>query len=178
MSNILVTGFGSFGKVDQNPSAWLAEHSGERFDVLEVRYQAVDSFLADLDESGFDAWLMMGVHGYATGHRLEFTARNVIGATPDVLGCATPGVIDPAGVPQISSPLWNPAWVDEERGFLASDDAGAFLCNYLFYQGLRRFPNKRIGFLHVPPFSIIPADQQLEMVRELLGKIALDSSAE
>ena len=58
---ILVTGFGSFGEVIENPSAALAASSGCSYEVLEVSFEAVDQFLERLDRGSFDKLLLLGV---------------------------------------------------------------------------------------------------------------------
>jgi pyrrolidone-carboxylate peptidase len=49
----------------------------------------------------------------------------------------------------------------------ASVDAGSYLCNYLLYRALLRFPEKRIGFLHVPAFSVVPFEEQICVLRTI-----------
>ncbi|RYG26913.1 hypothetical protein EON82_01475 [bacterium] len=170
----LVTGFGPFLTVTDNPSQRLAEGSGRPFEVLEVSYAAADAFLASLDPERFDTLLMLGV---AKGRELptpELYARNWRGDTPDVQGKSLPGPIEPSEPLLIESTLWDPhllADLEVSLNLHTSLDAGSYLCNYASYRALRMFPKKRIGFLHVPPFEKLPQDRQADLLAAVLQKI-------
>ncbi|MFM9872505.1 MAG: hypothetical protein ACKVQS_03450 [Fimbriimonadaceae bacterium] len=166
---LLVTGFGSFRDIDENPSGWLAGQLGGQ--VLEVSFAAVDEFLSGLDVEGFDVWLMIGVHGSAERMHLETVGRNFVGAGADVRGVvAGPGVIDPSLPPALSGTLFD-ADCEGEKACLTID-AGGYLCNYLYFLGLARFPGKRIGFLHVPRIEVMGLEDQLVEVRRILRELS------
>jgi pyroglutamyl-peptidase len=170
----LVTGFLAFEGFDVNPSALLAERCGRRFELIEVSYVAVDAFLDRLDPDSFDRWLMLGVAGKSSRMRTENFGRNVIGARSDVRGNASVGEIEPGGPAQIAGTMWNsPAFAIESSVRRPSDDAGDYLCNYIYYRGLRKFggAGKQIGFLHVPPLERIPLDAQLADLQTILCEI-------
>ena len=57
----------------------------------------------------------------------------------------------------------------------ASVDAGGYLCNYLYFQSLKKLQNTDVGFLHVPPESAIPLPMQLEIVREILNVMSVNT---
>lgn len=166
----LVTGFGPFGSFATNPSSLLAAECGRPFQILEVNYAAVDRFLSELPAESFDLLVMLGVAGQSQRMRFELTARNCVGATPDVRGVILgPGPIDPAAPPQFSlSPsqamLANEHW---ESSF----DAGEYLCNYIYFRANQRFPAKRLHFIHVPPFEAIPPDIQLAELGRMLASL-------
>lgn len=166
-----MTGFGPFGDVTDNPSAFLAEHSGYPFKVMEVSYAAVDESLETLKNENFDTLVMLGVSSEATEIRLEAVARNHVGDTPDVKGVvAGPGPIDPDGPPQIHASLWT-----KDKGLRGrptremSQDAGSYLCNYALFQALRKYPDKAVGFIHVPSFEMMDSDLQLAELAEILA---------
>jgi pyrrolidone-carboxylate peptidase len=169
-----VTGFGPFGTVTENPSATLAETCGRPFEVLEVAYVAADAFVDRLDPSSFDALLMLGV---ATGRHEptpELFARNWRGDVADVRGVDDPGPIEEGQPLLIESTLWNPhllAELEVHPGLHTSLDAGSYLCNYLSYRALRRFPEKRVGFLHIPAFEQMSREKQTEILNVVLEKI-------
>jgi pyroglutamyl-peptidase len=170
----LVTGFLAFEGFDVNPSALLAERSGRRFELIEVSYAVVDQFIEQLDPDSFDIWLIMGVAGRSTRMRLESTGRNVIGGRTDVRGSATTGEIDPNGPAAIAGTLWTaPSFAIETDSRRPSDDAGDYLCNYIYYRALRRFDgmNKRIGFLHVPPLGTMALERQVDELSSILREI-------
>lgn len=89
---------------------------------------------------------------------IETTARNFDGATkPDNAGIQRAGsMIAPDGPATLSATFPANALLAalKDAGFQAelSEDAGAYLCNHLFYRSLHaytgRFP---YGFVHVPP---------------------------
>ncbi|KAF8017545.1 hypothetical protein BT93_H2658 [Corymbia citriodora subsp. variegata] len=64
----------------------------------------------------------------------------------------------------------------EKKGYDVnlSDNAGRFICNYVYYHSLR-FAEQRGGrslFVHVPPFSRIDEETQMNFVASLLEAIA------
>jgi pyroglutamyl-peptidase len=167
---LLVTGFGPFLDHTANPSQALAESCGAPFVVLEVSYRSVIGFIESLDASSFDALLSIGLADKAEAAQFETVGRNFVGATPDVRGeVFGPGVIDPTGPPAIASTLWHGLDTSEA---VPSADAGGYLCNYLLYLALRRFPQRRVGFLHVPPFEVMHADRQRALVGSLCRQLA------
>ncbi|MBX3110994.1 MAG: hypothetical protein KF857_03215 [Fimbriimonadaceae bacterium] len=171
---VLTTGFGPFLRVTENPSAWLVERCGAPFVVLPVGYDAVDAFLEGLDPSSFDALVMVGVHGRARKIRLECVARNVVGGTPGSDGQARrPGRIDPKGPDRIRTSLWREVvWPGAADHFTLADNAGDYLCNYSFYRAASRFPEKRVGFVHVPPFDRMERETQREALQKLVSEIS------
>lgn len=165
---LFVTGFGAFSTFQDNPSAYLAKNCGLPHRVLEVSYAAVDEFLENLDLSEFDGLLSLGLAAGTAVYRLEMIGRNTIGQALDVRGVAGPSKIG-LGPHQLSSSLWE--GLQPLDGFEWSTSAGDYLCNYILYRALERFPEKRIGFLHIPPPETIPLDRQLQDFRALLATL-------
>ncbi len=170
---VLTTGFGPFGRFDSNPSAWLVEQCGRPHVVLPVSYAEVDRHVAGLDASTFDILVMVGVHGRARKMRLEQTARNTVGAHPDVDGhIAGPGLIDPLGPPLVKTRLSSEAWwPGAEAVFTRTDDAGAYLCNWIFYRAASRFQDRCFGFVHVPDWRRLDRERQSAAFGELLARL-------
>lgn len=154
--SLLITGFGPFPGVADNPSGRLARELGGT--VLETRYRFVDAWFAATARP--DGLLMLGVDASATELRLETVARNWTGHTPDAEGIVAPGTIDPSAPPMLAATLW-PA--EALVRYTVSVDAGSYLCNYSFFRALRTWPDARIGFVHIPPSGVTSAD-----IRELL----------
>lgn len=166
---VFVTGFGPFGSVKENPSGALARSSGRPFAELPVTFEAVDDFLSKFDPSSFSAVLHIGVAAGSRVMRLETTGRNIIGATADINGNVRGGEITPHA-PDLKSSIWTPG--DAVRGETRwSNHAGSYLCNYLLYRSLERFPTVRIGFLHVPRFNAMPEPRQQAALARLLSAI-------
>ena len=170
-----VTGFGAFGSVTDNPSAKLAESCGRPFQVLEVAYSAADEFLAGLSPDSFDRLLMLGVASGRDRLTPELFARNFIGPAKDVRGYVVEGAIEEGAPLLFESTLWTPDVVSEIVAYdphtKISMDAGEYLCNYISYRALQRFPDKRVGFLHVPPVEKLPLEVQKVTLGRILGLI-------
>jgi len=177
---VLVTGFGSFGQFIPNPSTEVArilgDNSAQPPHVIEVSFAAVDSFVDQLDPTTFDRWLMLGATAHSDRMRVERVARNRVGALPDVRGIVRgPAEIDAGSGEALPGTLWDSVHPSDSDGWAWSDDAGDYLCNYLYWRALRRFPQKRIGFVHVPPAERMPITKQLEVARELLRRVRVES---
>jgi pyroglutamyl-peptidase len=166
----LVTGFGPFRGVEENPSAWLAENSGRHYAVIPVGYAAARAFVQGFDHAEFDRWVMLGVSGHASRMRLELYARNRVGDGDDVEGTVLgPGPIDPNAPRVLGSTLWTEADLTGSESFELSADAGEYLCNYLYFLALAR--SLTVGFVHVPPFATMTAERQEEALDELLERL-------
>lgn len=168
----LVTGFGPFPGVDDNPSAVLARESGEAHRVLDVSYDAAEAFVRDLDPSSFDRLLLIGVAASRDHLSLELFARNGCGRAPDVAGCVRAGRILDDFPLLLPSTLFEP---EASAQILAGEprlrfslDAGGYLCNFIYYRCLAAFPDKRVGFLHVAPPERIGIGDQAALLRRVL----------
>jgi pyroglutamyl-peptidase len=173
-----VTGFLAFEGFAINPSALLAESSGRPFQLLEVSYDAVDEFIAQLDPRRFDRLIMLGVAGKSSRLRLEQVARNRIGPRPDVRGFApcSSGIvaIAPDGPDLLPGTLWHryAALLTETPHRRPSEDAGQYLCNYIYYRALERFGTTHaVAFLHVPPLDRVDLPTQQLVLREILEAV-------
>ncbi len=167
---MLTTAFSAFGRFAANPSALVAERLGRPYVLLEVAYAAADEFVARLDPDSFDRAVLLGVAGNSSSFRLETRARNQIDPIPDVRGeLPAHSIIDSTAPSVLAGTLW-PAdlLAHPPCGVGVSDDAGGYLCNYLYFRMLQRFTTKPIGFLHVPPLEKMALDQQVAIVSRLL----------
>lgn len=175
--NLLVTGFGPFGEVSENPSAKLAEACGAEFEVIEVSFRAVDDFIAKRTKAPPELFLAIGVAARAEKMRFETVARNWIGPTPDARGEVWgPGPIDPAAPSMRAGNLWKPEWLAESELSCPSVDAGDYLCNYLYHQAIVHLPPSKVGFLHVPSFDRITFAIQAEIVGSLVQTLNAERS--
>ena len=168
----LVTGFLPFGGFSVNPSALLAESCGRTFELLEVSYAAVDAFLSSLAAraGSFDRLLMLGLRGNGTFINLERLARNHIGPSPDVRDVVRgPAPIEAGAPATLATTLFDPG-IDLPV-LRPSDDAGSYLCNYIYYRALRSFPTKAVGFVHVPPLDVVPLETQRRELADLLERL-------
>lgn len=171
---LLVTGFGSFGQVTDNPSATLARDCGRDHRILEVSYAEVGRFLDSTEVRLAPALLFMGVAVKRTTITPELFARNHRGGKPDVRGEAPLGLIDEDGPMLLPATIWREDDLADwtEHGLVhPSLDAGSYLCNDIAYRALRKFPGKPIGFLHVPPFEALGRDVQTKRLSVILSAL-------
>jgi pyroglutamyl-peptidase len=171
MQQILVTGFRPFDRFASNPSEHLAKGSGKNHEVLEVSYDAVDHFFKRLDPSTFQTLLMLGVHGTATALQLEMLAHNWIGSAQDVLGDAPTGPIHD-GPPILAGTLWRELPIDplfKTEPIKLSYHPGSYLCNYIYYRALFLYPDKRVGFLHLPSEAMLPLSLQAATLEKIVA---------
>lgn len=169
---ILVTGFSVFPGAPVNPTeslvaalradpALLAGHGEVRVEVLPVEYGRLPALIEALGrEFAPDIAIHFGLSARATGFTLERLARNAIAARKPDNGGVLPA---PACIVDGAADLSSTLPLDAIAARLAaaglpvdwSDDAGGYLCNYLFY--LSRSPAFAglsapiAGFIHVPP---------------------------
>ena len=173
----LVTGFLPFGTFMANPSALLAESCGRRFELIEVSFDAADRFLSRIgnERHAFDRLLMLGLRGAGTDIELERVARNHVGPDADVRGeVRGPGPVEPGAPGRLPSTLFDGLTF---ASMSASDDAGCYLCNYVYYRALRLLPEKRVAFVHVPRLEVLPLAVQQVRIVQLIDAIGERSGA-
>lgn len=186
---VVVTGYGAFLGVTDNPSAALAQRLAEagvpggvvEYRRLDVTTEAVDAFLAELRRAPPDLVLSLGVtHGQA---QVEERPENHLGAASDGLGRPMPErAVRPGGPREVRTdlPVETVEWAlarfgAERRVFTSRSDAqyapdrSAYLCNYLGYLLATEFgetPATTAGFMHVTP------DTPTEQIHAVLTALA------
>ncbi len=165
MSRLLVTGFGPFPTVPDNPSGRLARRLaasphlrrilGATPDclVLDTRYGALDSELAPALARRPEAVLMIGVAASRSRVCVETRGVNRVSRLfPDASGAVGRTLaFDPGGPTQRRSPAAAQVRVALRRAGLdaaASRDAGRYLCNASYYRVLGQ--GCPAVFLHIP----------------------------
>ena len=181
---LLITGFGPFPGVADNPSARLVRHIGalarqgvflDRNDlqddvichshILPTQWQRAGAQLAQ-HFAAFkpDMALHFGYSARARGLVLERSARNIRCGSPDAKGQrAACAVIQPGAPARLDTDFDLARLVASNTHanckLLLSDDAGQYLCNEVYYRSLRL--SKSALFVHIPALeetSILPAD--------------------
>lgn len=171
MNNIFITGFGAFGKVKRNPSQVLVESlAGFQKMILPVSYNEVDCFIRSNRLNRYDAILMLGVATNANKMRFERYAKNKAGKTPDVEGKALNGKIELKSPSKLKGGLFTGLFRETDY-WMYSNDAGDYLCNYIYYRACLKYPDKKVGFLHVPSFEKINQKTQHQKLEIILEKI-------
>ncbi|KAI3435205.1 uncharacterized protein J3R85_006445 [Psidium guajava] len=128
-------------------------------------------------------WLHLGVNSSALKFAIERQAVNEA-----TFGCPDERGWQPQGVPvvpedgQTSRTRQTSLSTEAILKFLKkkgcdvtlSKDAGRFVCNYVYYQSLRLAEQRgsKSLFVHVPPFSRIDEETQMNFVASLLEAIA------
>ena len=177
---LLLTGFGAFQGVDDNPSARVAlalhglllpgwrVHSA----VLPVAWQRAHAHVAEHVRACAPRWLVhMGVAAEAKTLRLEAQGANRLQfRIPDVDG------LQPLDGPVlVDAPEWLTTRVAidalveslQQQGTQVerSDDAGRYVCNATYFSSLHAFGCDRVLFVHVPPVS------ELQPLARLMGDV-------
>lgn len=172
---MLVTGFTPFTGAPVNPTEYLMRHFNEnppalgedveaRFAVLPVDYVgSIPELEALAGEFEPHVSVHFGLAGETSAFRLETTARNEItSAVPDNSDRRPEPrrIVENGGHHVSTLPLEKIAAALEGRGLPVtwSDNAGGYLCNYVFYHAAAGLcaglPAPMTGFIHVPPVSM------------------------
>jgi len=188
---LLVTGFGPFEEVEENPSARIVERldADPPADVeLAVRILPVsfrrstsglESALKALEPRRPDAILSLGVHTKSKSFRIERHATTTLkNGRPDVLGVEADSLRLPKDK-RLSSTLDLEALREalEQSGSPSaelSENAGGYVCERLYYSALKRAEKLGVPavFLHVPPLEQIKFEAQVRSVRQFLTALA------
>jgi len=174
---ILVTGFSVFPGAPVNPTERLVAalradpsllaampdlgQADIRVELLPVEYSAIPQLLETFGrEFAPDIAVHFGLSAGATGFTLERLARNGTAAGRVDNSGALPAaacIVEGAGDHASTLPLETIHAALSARGLPAawSDDAGGYLCNYVFYLSrsgaFPAFAPALSGFVHVPP---------------------------
>ena len=198
---ILITGFGPFPGVEENPTETLmaevllkldalADHEVDTT-ILRTAWDHVRSWVKNnLEDSSYDLVIHLGLAVESKRFRLESTGRNQVApGTADQDGQIFHSeFILPQGPPTFPCPLplsaFKEAFHAEDLPVVISDDAGGYLCNFLYVLSLDALQRtgRRVGvvFLHVPWISdrFLPPDRKgfplqthLAVLESLLGKM-------
>ncbi|CAH8253331.1 unnamed protein product [Arabidopsis lyrata] len=154
---------------------------GAKSKLYEVLESSVVS--GDKNNNGTVVWLHLGVNSGATKFAIERQAVNEAHfRCPDELGWQPqrlPIVVEDGSISKAKETSCSTESIVQllkKKGFevVQSDDAGRFVCNYVYYHSLRFAEQKghKSLFVHVPLFSKIDEDTQMQFVASLLEAIA------
>ena len=168
---VLITGFGPFPGVPENPSATLAFelcHQAQfhwpayRFipHVFSTEWQTIQSDLNRLCERENPALILhFGLGAQRSALHIERQARNHASGSEDASGCVSSSGKIHHSAPdrhQTNLPLFTILSDLQSHGINAhiSSNAGSYLCNYLYYNSLQASSIQArpplIGFFHIP----------------------------
>ena len=174
MRTILITGFGRFPGAPVNPSGLMATRLVRRrrpafaatrriAHVFATRYDAVDRELsALLKQEKPDIVVMFGVATRSHRVRIEERARNRIAMFPDAGGHrpVTRTIAPHRDAQRNPLPVTRLVKAARTAGVVAapSRNAGAYLCNYVYWRALEAAAGPDgpglVVFVHVPPVGL------------------------
>ncbi|XP_063713384.1 pyroglutamyl-peptidase 1-like [Symsagittifera roscoffensis] len=189
--SILVTGFGPFGDMKENPS-WVAVRqlsgasiNGFKIDthMFQVSYDEVDSFVDSISHNDdYEFFLHVGVSSEASNVVLEQIACCGGYKKPDVFNKLPQtesfrSESSPAPVENLS--MCTAFDLEMCKAQLhaigvpasTSSEAGRYLCEYLYYRSMCRNGGK-VLFVHVPMSDVTPTEETTKILKEII-KICL-----
>ncbi|KRZ75295.1 Pyroglutamyl-peptidase 1 [Trichinella papuae] len=177
--SVIVTGFGSFGCYDENPS-WqavqrLSEMKLANVDLqiycIPVIYEEADKFIDHIWEiADPDLMMHVGVSDLLKesiaieeqAYNFGYCEKDILGHVPlnncvasnynSVLKTEFP-------VESIVNSL-NACYLDSNLKFHVSNDPGRYLCSYTYFKSLIHNSEKTI-FVHIPPFSSFTSEETI-----------------
>lgn len=190
---VLVTGFGSFEEIDDNPSAGVARSLATappaglevRSTVLPVSFQrapaAVDALIEELHPRVPDLLVGLGVDSKGSGYRLELFARGRLKGAErvDVDGVVAAAATESENEGEALRTRLDLAALPAElhlQGFKnvrLSEDAGGYVCERIYHHLLTRAETlKRPAlFVHVPTPEHEPVERQVRLVTAVLERV-------
>jgi len=172
--DLLITGFGPFLNIDDNPSSYLAENSGLPFRILPVTFAGVESFLAECQGMPPRRLLMLGVAAGRRKFTPELFGWNLNCDTADAAGVTQAGLIEPDGPFFRESTLWTKTQLIQlVLGGVTglSGSPGHYLCNYALYRALGTLPGTKVGFLHVPGDQHMTREEMQQRFQTVLKEL-------
>ena len=184
----LLTGFGPFLDVEENPSGLLAEAIGRdappgldiEAAVLPVSYKGVGAKLRELlDEEEREPALILGMGVHAgSSFRLESRASAVLSSSKldndGVLGSAVSPLSAGERATRVDMEMAAELLTGVARTEVEiSTDAGGYVCECTYHAILSealRIDSRGL-FLHVPSLDVIPLTEQIEVVRSFLAQL-------
>ncbi|GJD11459.1 hypothetical protein Gasu2_55970 [Galdieria sulphuraria] len=184
-----LTGFGRFHRVSQNPTEFLVKQvvtTTVATTSVKGAQQALDEVYGKLhrDKSVRNVIIHCGVDASANCFRLEERAYNEASfSCPDESGWQ-PKVVPIDDTKPVDSFLVTSINIRqaveelEKKGFhvKSSEDAGRFLCNWIYYQSLTRAQcefSVKVVFVHFPPIQDSQEIQSYFVKPFLLGCFAV-----
>ena len=168
---VLITAFGQFPGVEINPSELLLKQIEKcklpdtelTVCLLPVDYDYCESWISKVDKD-YDLVIHIGVATKSEKNRVEIQAKNNSGKSVDIHGVARKGKINQNAVSHISSLLtFEFLSQNQSLPLELSEDAGNYLCNFLYFSSLYKFRHKKVIFYHIVPETIVSIDQQVDL---------------
>lgn len=161
---ILVTGFGPFLDVDDNPSGRLARAvDGAIVDGPDGPWPVVGRVIAVSYARGIDETVALARQ---LGARLVLgtgVARQRVGVDVERVGRAAgdprvedvDGAVRGAAEGEVRATI-DTGWLAEALDAACSEDAGLYVCNAWLHDVVQALPGVPVGFVHLPPAGLAP----------------------
>lgn len=187
---VVVTGYGRFMGIENNPSAAMAQRLAEagvpgaivEYRRLPVTHAGVDAFIAEMQKNPPDVILSMGVGGAS---QVEERPENVVGGGEDGEGKSmAPGEVRPGAPRELRTDLpvdritraLEKFGDTREVGTSQNDasyapDRSAYLCNYLGFNLANTFgktDRTTAGFMHVTDHT--PTEQVQAVLEAVVAR--------
>jgi pyrrolidone-carboxylate peptidase len=166
--NVIITGFGPFGDIEENPSSVLAEGLGKQLNCevhsnIPVSVECVEKLHDRIFCANQFIGVHLGVNAKSTSIAIELVAVNeVLDDFENVQ------VIESDGPRNLRTPFESilRQWVSAHPHVTISEDAGRYLCNFIYYKSLRA--GVRCVFVHVPKLEVLEEDYQLKTLADMV----------
>jgi pyrrolidone-carboxylate peptidase len=191
---VLITSFGPFKNSPNNPSNEVMLKLQKRIEsnnlfsnnitwlTLDVSWMKIDQFVTSIAHEKFDLMIHLGVAINNSLMRIELNAKNnckgidIFGKTPLNNRISMEGQDFNTNIDTIQLE----SFVQKHnRKVRFSEDAGAYLCNYIYYKSLELFSKKsKVLFIHIADVfynkEAVSIENQAELIEELLLELILN----
>ena len=179
----LITSFGPFGDFGLNPSNQvmdalqaLIEKGGTQvqefsYKKLNVAWEHVDVFIRETAHESFDLFIHLGVATGSEKMRIETKGRNsaegkdAFNANPlsQTIFTQTSDIVSPLPMNEMKE------FVAKHPEVVISDNAGSYLCNYLYFKSLHANGlQSRVLFVHIADTIHTPSAPKIERQADLV----------
>ncbi len=183
---LVLTGFGHFPGVPDNPTQRLLAHLAQnpqllpqphRLALLDVAYQSAHAEVDGLLDPAPDALVLTGYSAKAKALTLEARATSYCAPDqPDICDFIPAQLAEPAPPITTNAPLAALSIRLKEAGIAVetSQDAGAYLCNYSYHHALSRVEER--GLATKVLFVHLPALESTDLAHSAAGTISEDDA--
>lgn len=180
---ILISSFGPFHNFENNPSELIMNELKHEFNfdlkksidwkVIPVTYKAVDALYNDNIINKYNYIIHLGVATNFDKLRIEINAHNSISGN-DIDGFEPGNQIINNGNEIISSnfpfEVIDYILIKYKDEVVISDDAGRYLCNYIYYKSLYHFKNEsKVIFIHIADFKNNNKALSIEIQKKIIN---------
>jgi pyroglutamyl-peptidase len=179
----LITSFGPFGDFGLNPSNQVMDvlqaliEKGETpgqeysFEKLNVSWEHVDAFISNTANDPFDLFIHLGVATGSDKMRIETKGRNsaegkdVLDANPSfpTILAHTSDIVSILPMSELKE------FVAKHPEVVLSDNAGSYLCNYIYFRSLHTNGLKsKVLFIHIADTINTPSAPKIELQADLV----------